>query len=133
MRAIHSETSHHHHPHWMGCKSSSDAFGSFDAANTSSGQSVIADDDLIALVCDIDSGRVVLNVGPGETSKPEAQCVIAAIEAAQVVRFGELFNYKVGPHAISGFPQPTHARIDASTLPGPWVGHQELSRTNSRP
>jgi hypothetical protein len=116
----------------MGCKSAPDAFWSFGATNASGGQSVIADDDLIALMCDIDSGRVVLNIAPGETDKPEVQCIIAAIEAAQVVAFGEFLNYKVCVHAISGFLPPSHARIDASTRREPLVGRRELSRTSSR-
>jgi hypothetical protein len=66
----------------MGGEALADTLGGFGVAYAAGSQSVIACDDLIAAVSDVDARRVVLDVDPREAFEPKVQSLIAAIETA---------------------------------------------------
>src|SRR5450759_5071945 len=80
----------------MGGESVTNAFGSFAAADASGGECVIAHDNAITAMGNINACRVVLDVGPSEPFKPEVERVVAAIEAAQILVFGQLLDDELG-------------------------------------
>ena len=80
----------------MGGESLTNAFGSVGAAHASGGECVIAHDYAVAAMGNINAGRVVLDVGPSEPLQPEVERVVAAIEAAQLMVFGQLLDEEPG-------------------------------------
>ena len=75
------------------------AFGSFAAADASGGECVISHDNAVAAMGNINACRVVLDVGPSQPFKPEVERVVAAIEAAQILVFGQLLDDELGDPA----------------------------------
>jgi hypothetical protein len=73
----------------MGGESMTNAFGSFGTANASGGECVVTYDNVITAMGNINTRRVVLDVCPTEPLKPEVERVVAAIETAQIMVFGQ--------------------------------------------
>src|SRR5450759_5804474 len=80
----------------MGGESMTNALGSFAAAHASGGECVIAHYNAIAAMGNINACRIVLDVGPGEPFQPEVERVVAAVEAAYIVIFGQLLYDELG-------------------------------------
>jgi hypothetical protein len=66
------------------------------AADASGRESMISRHHLVAAVGNIHTCEVVLDVYPREAFTPEVQRLVAAVEAAQVVAFGELLDDEFG-------------------------------------
>jgi hypothetical protein len=69
-----------------------DTLRGLGAPYTAGSECVIADDDLVAAVSDVDAGRVVLDVNPCEAFEPKVQSLIAAIETAYLVVLSKLLD-----------------------------------------
>jgi hypothetical protein len=69
--AVESEAPQHYYPNGMGGESVANAFGSFATADASGGECVVAHDNMITAMGNINARRVVLDVGPSEPLQPK--------------------------------------------------------------